>query len=163
MAPSAPHSSPMNSIGRLRREQIDARKRPDDLRRREDVQPFAEGAIADLVVVLNEGDESAGRQPRAWTPARRIAVRHHLALVGEAFGERSSQKIRPAIGGVIAAAFTRGRDMENVMNVVIPLRGVELGLAAAARQAARVVALVLEQQVDGPVKARSKRLSRVRR
>ena len=42
------------------------------------------------------------------------------------------------------------------MNVVIPLRGVELSLAAAARQAARIVALVLKQQVDGPVKARSK-------
>ena len=42
------------------------------------------------------------------------------------------------------------------MNVVIPLRGVELSLAAAARQTARVVALVLKQQVDGPAKARSK-------
>ena len=40
--------------GRLGSEQIDARKRPDRLRRRQHVQSFAERAIADLVVILNE-------------------------------------------------------------------------------------------------------------
>ena len=42
--------------------------------------------------------------------------------------------------------------MEDVVDVVIPLGGVELGLAASTRQTARIVALVFQQQVEGPLK-----------
>ena len=112
----------------LRREQVDARKRADRLRGRQRVQPFAKRAIADLVVILDEGDESVRRQFGARAAARRISIGHHLALVGEAFGDGFSQELRRAVGGVIAAALMRGGDMENMMNVVVPLRGVEIGL-----------------------------------
>ena len=46
--------------------------------------------------------------------------------------------------------------MENVVDVVVPLRGVEIGLVAVARQAARIVALVLQEQMDGPREPRAK-------
>ena len=121
----------------LRREQVDAGERADDLRRSQRVQPFAKRAIADLVVVLDERDEGVRRQLSARAAARRVPVRHHLALIGEAFGDGFSQKLRRAVGGVIAALLTRGGDMQHMMDVVVPLRGVEIGLVPVARQAAR--------------------------
>ena len=73
---------------RLRQEEIDARERAHGRRRSERVQPLAEGAVADLVVVLNERDEGAGRKVRARPAARRPAIGRDFALIGEAFGQR---------------------------------------------------------------------------
>ena len=50
---------------RLRQQEIDARERADRRGRSKRAQPLAEGAVADLVVVLNERDEGAGREVRA--------------------------------------------------------------------------------------------------
>ena len=44
----------------------------------------------------------------------------------------------------------RGRDMENMMDVVVPLRGVEIGLVPLPRQTARDIVLVFQDEVDGP-------------
>ena len=54
----SPHSSPMKSSGHVRRQQQDRGQRPDASARGASVdQPLAEGAVADLVVVLQEVDE----------------------------------------------------------------------------------------------------------
>ena len=134
----------------LRSEQVDACKRPDGLGRSQHVQPFAKRAIADLVVILDERHERVWRQFGARAAARRVPIRHHLALIGEAFGDGFSQELRRAVGGVVAAALMRGGDVENVVNVVVPLRGVEIGLAAVPRQTARNVVLVFQEEMDGP-------------
>ncbi len=68
---------------RLRQEEIDARERPDSRRGGKRGQPLAERAVADLVVVLDEGDESAGRKLGARAAARRSAVGRDVALEGE--------------------------------------------------------------------------------
>ena len=54
----------------LRREKVDSGDGAHGLRRRERRQPLAEGAVADLVVVLDETDEGGRRQARARLAAR---------------------------------------------------------------------------------------------
>ena len=80
--------------GYLRSEQVDAGERPDRLGRCQHVEPFAKRAIADLVVILDEGYESVRRQSCAGTAAGRVAIRHHLPLIGEAFGDGFAQELR---------------------------------------------------------------------
>ena len=45
--------------------------------------------------------------------------------------------------------------MENMMDVVVPLRGVEIGLVPIARQAARNIVLVFQDEMDGPREPRA--------
>ena len=42
------------------------------------------------------------------------------------------------------------------MDVVVPLRGVELGLVTVARQALRLIVLVFQEEMDGPREPRAK-------
>ena len=88
------------------REQEDRQHAAQCPGRRERMQPLAEGAIADLVVVLQEVDERVRRQVRARLAARlALAERRRLALVGEAFGQargRDAAQRLVRVVGVVA-------------------------------------------------------------
>src|SRR5208283_1175921 len=89
---------------------------------RQHAQTLAEGAIADLVVVLDEGDEGGRRQGRARTASRPASMARRLALIGEAFGQSPPQMARLAVILVIASRLSRRGDVKDMMDVVVPLR-----------------------------------------
>src|SRR6185437_10600982 len=72
---------------RRRREQQYRRRGPQGLGTRELREPLAPGAIAHLVVILQEVDERRWRQVRARLTARPAEMAGALALVGEPFRE----------------------------------------------------------------------------
>ncbi len=88
-------------------------------------QPGAVGAVADLVVVLHEGDERIRRQP-----ARRLAAgapvgrAFNLPVVHEAVGQRLLEVgDRVTVRLVVAAPALAGDEfVEHVVDVVVPLR-----------------------------------------
>ena len=114
------------------------------------VQALAERAVADLVVVLREGDERDRRGILARLAARAAAVAHDLALVCEPLGQRTSEAIGIAVVvRVVALRLARGGHMQHMMHVVVPLRRVLHRLAIGiAREPGRFIVLVLEHQVD---------------
>ena len=94
------------------------------------------------------------RQVRAGLAARMAAIGHDLALKRKALGQRPAQPIRVAgVVGIVARRLTRGRDMQHVVGVVVPLRRV-LARAAVrpADQPARLVLLVLQHQMQRPLR-----------
>ena len=113
-------------------------------------QSVAEGAVADLVVILDERHEGGGRQMRAGFAARLAAIGHHLALEGEAFGEGTSELLGvAAVFSVVAGVLARGRGVQDVVDVVVPLGSVDPRLAAGPTlQPVRLVLLVLQYEMD---------------
>src|SRR5690606_9916104 len=96
-----------------------------------------------------EGDKGGGREMRRRLAARRAAaIRGRLALIGEAFGEGAAEALCRAIRviGVVAAALSGKLDAERVVDVVVPLRGVE-----PVREIAGAVVVVLEDEMDGTI------------
>lgn len=87
-------------------------------------QAFAEGAVAGLVMILQEQHERRGRQVGAGLAAmpRRIAQRG-LTLVGIAFGQAARQhggRLRGVVC-VVAVSLARKQMVQHVMRVVVPL------------------------------------------
>src|SRR5205807_1930497 len=82
-----------------------------------------EGAVADLIVVLEEVDERARRQVGGALPPRPAEVARYLALVDEALCEAASEQgVRvPGIVGVVRLALTGQQHVQTVMRVVVPL------------------------------------------
>src|SRR6185312_8487748 len=76
------------------REKLDRDRRYQRLARHQRDQPLAESSIADLVVVLQEVDESQRRQMRARLAARRIPERRMLALIGKSMSQRAAETAR---------------------------------------------------------------------
>ena len=115
-------------------------------------QSFAESAVADLVVVLEEADERRGRQVGRRLAARRAArVGRRLALIGETLGQGAPQPCRRIVGeiGIVAGALAGERHVQRVMQIVVPLR---LEQPAAEywilSQQCGSVPLVLDDQVN---------------
>ena len=79
----------------LRDDEIDARERSDLLGRNKHSQPLAKGAVANLIVILDEGDKGVGRQRRARAAARLLAIGHEFALVCKALGDRRASRSVP--------------------------------------------------------------------
>src|SRR5690606_21578207 len=72
----------------LRRQEKDCRQRACSRRFRQHVDPFAEGAVADLIVILDEADEGGRRQLSARLAAMLAAtIGRGLALIDEAGGQ----------------------------------------------------------------------------
>ena len=140
---------------RLRQEEIDAGERPKGRGGGERAQALAERPVADMIMVLQEDDECAGRKSRARPPARRAAMGRDLALKGESLRQRPREQLRLAIVAVIAAPLACRRDVQHMVRIVVPLRCVEDGPALAADETLRFVVLVLEQEMDRPSEARS--------
>jgi hypothetical protein len=126
-----------------------AGREPQPPTRRERGEAFAQGAIAHLVVVLQERHERGERQRRRRLAARRaLAMLRGLALVGEPFGQCAPEKPRGPVGivDVIAVALAGEEHVRGVVPVVGPLRrGVRL--APRVIQEPRIVVLVLDHQV----------------
>ena len=93
-----PHSSPMNSIGIIGASKVIAKRRLDRLRIGDALEPVAERAVADLVVVLQEIDEGGRRKAAARLAAQlAAAMRGGLALIDEARAERAGEVVAAAI------------------------------------------------------------------
>ena len=113
-------------------------------------QPLAHGAVADLVVVLQAGHETRGRQVAARLAARSVQVRRHLALVGETIAQAGRQQGRGILEILVVAFLLPSQQHVYAMVEVIgPLR-VEARRLWPAAQQRRPVVLVFKHQVDMP-------------
>src|SRR5690606_7178862 len=129
-----------------RRKQITRGGSLHRLGRCEAVDAFAEGAVADLIVILDEIDKGGGRQMHARFPARRPAtITRDVVLEREAFGQTASQMGERFVGVVLVVAVALGREqhMKGVMAVVVPLRrGDQRFVFRTATEQTRLVLLV---------------------
>jgi hypothetical protein len=66
-------------------------RRAHRLRRAPARDALAEGAVADLVVVLQEATKAVGGSPALGSPRARRRGRRRLALVGEALGQAAPE------------------------------------------------------------------------
>src|SRR5581483_7063115 len=119
-------------------------------------EPLAAGAIAHLVVVLQEVDERRRRQVRAALTPRTAEMARALALVREPFRERAAEEGMRAllIVLVVSVGLAGEQDVQAVMNVIVPLRIVSGGGARRAEPAS-LVAEVLEHEIHGPLASRA--------
>lgn len=124
-----------------RRQQQQPGGRPQRLRWAQTGQALAQGAVADLVMVLQEQHESAGWQVRAGLAAGR-AMAVGLALEHETFGKAAGQLVDGAllVVGVVAFGFAGQQHMQGIVAVVVPL-----GIEALLQQEGLVV-FVLQYQ-----------------
>src|SRR6185437_9712970 len=136
---------------RRRREKKDRDGGAERFARGERDQPLAEGAVAYLIVVLDEIDEGKRRQVTAGLAARCAAKRRQLSLIDEAL-RQGAPEAGNGIGGivaVIAVGLAGEGDMHRVVEVVVPLRIVgKRRSASAALEITGLVLVVLEDQVD---------------
>ena len=134
-----------------RREQHARRCRGERLLPGERADPLAEGAVADLVVGLEEVHECGRRQVGARLPACAAAIRRALALKGEAFGERAAKPPHGPVRvvRVVPVALASDEHVQGVVRVVVPLRaGEERRLPRVANEVARFVPIVLEHEMN---------------
>ena len=121
----------------------------------EPVDALAERAVADLIVVLEERDERGQRKVGAGLPARRAPIRRVLALKAESLGEAARQHADGVlIVDVVAAPVARDGHVQRVVDVVVPLGGVEAAAVWAA-EVARLVPVVLQDEVHVAIAPRS--------
>ena len=125
-------------------------------------QAIAERAVADLVVVLQKRYERGRAQiPARFATRPAAAERRRLALKHEPLGQRAAElpHRRGRILAVVAVRLTGQQGVERVMHVIVPLR-VELARFPGPRaQQTRLVLVVLQDEVDGPVQAREHRIA----
>src|SRR4029077_11502161 len=132
----------------LRHQQIGGSNSAQLFGRQENTETFAEGTVADLVVILDVGDEGSWRQLPARLATRPAAIRHYLALKGKAFGQGADKfsGVAEIVSVVTAILPSRGR-MQTVVHVVIPLGGIGDGVTAiAAGERPRLVSLIFQNQ-----------------
>src|SRR5438067_4652549 len=141
---------------RRRREEKDRACEPQRLRIGEGAQALAEGAVADLVVVLQEVDEGFRREMRARLATPRLAISGMLPLIHIAFGERAGE-LALGFGGVVgakAAVFAGEEHAHGMVPVVVPLR--RRMRAARGIEQARLVLVVLEHEVHVALATRAR-------
>ena len=88
---------------------------------------LAEGAIAHLVMVLQEGNKGGGRQvATGLAPGFSVAEGGGLTLIGKPFGQATAQMRDRSVGivGVVAVPLSGEHDLKSMMEIVIPLRRV---------------------------------------
>ena len=109
--------------------------------------------IADLVMILNEGDKGGRRQRgRRFTAQRALAMLGGFALVVEAFGEHAPQPLRAMleIVPVIAALGVGTQHAQYVVIVIVPLRRERPRPTVAFAEHRGAVFVVLENQPGRP-------------
>ena len=137
-------------------QQIERGNGADRFRRRQGGDPVAHGAVADLVVVLQEGDERGGRQMGAGlAPGLPSLEGRRFALKRKSLGQGAAELRHVAvIVAVVAAALAGRRDVQPVVQVVGPLRVVPARLARGVElEPARLVGVVLEHEMDVSARA----------
>ncbi len=82
---------------------------------------------------------------RRWLAALFLAVGRALALIGKPLGECAAETLGRRIGvvGIVARALAGAEHAERMVQIVVPLRGVE-----ALAQQMRLVPVVLEHEMD---------------
>ena len=122
-------------------------------------QPFADRAVAYLVVGLQEIDECALRQAGSGVAARAaLPETGRFALVPEPLCKGPPEPPHRPVGvvGVVAVALAGGQEMYRVMEVVVPLAAGKARLPAfVAREIASLVAVVFEHDVHVSFAARA--------
>src|SRR5712691_11171918 len=107
--------------------------------------------VADLVMVLQEADKSGCRQPARGLPAGSSAAKgRSLPLVGQALGERAAEMLR-RLGRVVSVVTRRvagHQDVQDVVEIVAPLRVITLAATASSLQIAGLIAVVFEDQMN---------------
>jgi hypothetical protein len=147
----------------MRREQKPGARQSQTFRGHDLSQPLPESPVSNLVVVLQKADESGRGQV-----SRRLAARfatpvgRRLALVGETLGKAPSEARHGPVlvVHIVAVEFASQERVPAMMEVVIPLRGVEPRIVSrVARQPTRLVGIVLEDQMgpDGPAWSAARR------
>ena len=158
----APHSSPMNSIG-VNGEQTAAPRRTRRARGERAAEPVAGRPVADLVVVLQVGDEPVAGDPagvdrRAVVAAAEAATRCRRA--GTPGSCTCASPVEPGGRevGVVALVLAGQRGVQAVVDVVVPLRVQPVAAAVAGRDQPRVVEVRLGDQRQRPAEVRGQRL-----
>ena len=91
------------------------------------LEPVAERAVADLVVVLQEIDEGGRRKLAARLAAQlSAAMRGRLALIDKARAQRARDVLarRALIVAVVAVGFAGQQHVPGVMIIIVPLRAI---------------------------------------
>src|ERR1035441_1722772 len=137
---------------RGRRKQEDLRRRAYSTAIRNLNDPLAECPVSDLVMILKERDKCSRRQALGGFTARfAIPVEGNLALVRESVGKTTAQLIdwTLRIVRIITVPFTSDQHVQRVVDVVVPLGGVRLRLAALGPlKVTRLVVVVFQDKVD---------------
>ena len=114
----------------------------------------AERVVADLIVVLDEVHESrqghvGGRLAATFT----VAVARCLPLERVTLGKRPAEMPERIFGVilVVAAEVSVRQNPQGMVDVVVPLRRVDVGCAFFAHQQLRLIGVVLQDQVDRAV------------
>src|SRR5580704_16741283 len=114
-------------------EKNDCHSRAHGARIRNISNPFSECTVSYLVMILQERDERGRRQtPRAFATLFAVAQKGSLTLIRETLDQAAAQLLKRMlrIVHIISVAFAGNQNVQSVMDVVIPLRGVPLRSAA---------------------------------
>src|SRR4029453_14573188 len=119
---------------------------------RERGQPLAKRPITDLIVILQEIDESGRRQMPAWLAALASAAgAGRPPLVGKAFPQAAHEMTRLAVIPVVALPFAGQKNMPDVVIVVIPLCAIATGSRLfVRREQVCAVVVIFKDEVDVP-------------
>ena len=138
---------------RRRLQQQHCQRRFDRCGLRQRRQALAERAIADLVVVLDEIDESGARQIAARLAAQLIvAMGRWFALIGETL-RMCAHDMAPmiAVVAVIALGLAGQQHVPGVVIVVVPLRAIAAGRRVfVGREQTCAIVVVFQNEMDLP-------------
>jgi hypothetical protein len=118
-------------------------------RGRQGAQPLPESPVAHLVVGLELVEEGPQRQAGAGlAPGGAAPEGGGLSLEGEALGQTAAQVSHGIVGivRIVAALLPGGEQVHGVVEIIVPLGGA----GPRRSQAAGLVAVVLQHQVDLP-------------
>src|SRR6516225_2040104 len=110
-------------------------------------QSLAEGAVSDLIMVLQKKHEGGRRQAGAWAAAPpAVTMGGWLALINEALRKAAGKPFDRAVRiiGIVAFVLAGEQDMQDVVAVVIPLR-IEIARKVLCR-----IGIVFQHKVDMP-------------
>ena len=108
-------------------------------------EALAEGAVSDLIVILQKEHEGGRRKIRARRAARlAVTMLRRLALIDEAFRQAPGELAGRIVDviDIIALVLSGEQNVQHVMGIVVPL-GVEI-----AAQVACDIAVVLEHEMN---------------
>ena len=73
-------------------------------------------------------------------------------MVGKSFGERTAEALGRFVNviTIIAAVLASDEEMQDVVKIIVPLRGISLDLATRAHQAVCLIAVVLKDEMYFP-------------
>src|SRR5712671_4727688 len=107
--------------------------------------------VAHLVMVLQEADKSGRRQLVRGLPAGFSAAKgRRLPLVGQSLGEHAAEMLcrLGRVVSVVARRVAGHEDVQDVVEIVVPLRVVAGAATVCPSQVAGLIAVVFEDQMN---------------